>query len=257
MNSNESNIVELVEELINTHSPSPSLPPSPSPHDIEIRVFYGSIQVSSKRMLCHNGCRILHDPRYMQPLVPMEMDKVRELFGPLGAQQVQLPAAHPDARASTIFNAMTRGLLIEMEDNDIYATPLCRTIVYCGSTLDGQSYALEREQRTKVFDYKNSFLPLLDQYALMPGRVPSPHVIFSLGQSWGSSRHVTQNLVSVVVTHMQAQHELDRVGMPPSFMRDLLVGSPGSVEIDQASPNDLEAECFLSQALSRVIQTVN
>ena len=258
MHSHDSEIVDLVEELEKTHSPTPSLPSSPSPYDIEVQVYYGSIQVCSRRLLCHNGCRILHDPRYVQPPLALEAEKVRELFGPLEAQHVQLPQAHPDVQANTIFQALTRGLLIELEDDDIYATPLCRTVVYSGSASDGQSYPLEREQRTKVFDYKNSFHPQLEQYALMPGgRIPAPHVMFSLGQSWGPSRHVSQNLVSVVVTHLSAKHELDSVGIPTSLMQDLLVCSPGSVEIDQASPNDLEAERFLSQALSQVISTVN
>lgn len=172
------------------------------------------------------------------------------LFGPSQAQQIMLPQSHPNHIAKDIFDAMTRGLVLEMVDNDIYATALCRTVVYYGSSACEQSYALEKEQRTKVFDYNNHFLPSLEQYALGQGHMPRPHVVFSLGQSWGPQRHASQNLISIVVTHLTAQHAVQTVGLPSAIARELLVDTPDSVEIDGASLQDLAAEAFLNHQFS-------
>ncbi|KAL5491051.1 hypothetical protein EMCRGX_G016266 [Ephydatia muelleri] len=218
-------ILQLVGELEDAHPPA--TPPSPHPHSLSVRILYGSI-------LVHKAGHPLH------PRLPSLQ------WAP--AQQIILPSNHPNHVAKDIFEAMTRGLVLEMVDNDIYATALCRTVVYYGSSACDQSYALEKEQRTKVFDYNNCFLPLLEKYALGQGPAPRPNVIFSLGQSWGPHRHAGQNLVSVVITHLPAEHAVRTVGLPSNIIvRDLLLDGPGSVEIEGASLEDLAAEAFLNQ----------
>ena len=209
------------------------------PYDIKVHVYYGSIPVHSCSFICQNGCRILYDPRYVQPPLGLEVEKMRKF--------VRLPQDHPDKHASIIFQAVRYGLLIELQDDDLYATPLCRVVVYSGSASDGQSYKLEQKVRTKVFDYKNSFLPELEQYALMLGScIPSPHVIFSLGQSWGPSRHVTQNLVSVVVTHLSAKNKLDSMERHQqlSALTPCEGSSTGPSEVsEQPSPLTIDDKC--------------
>ena len=180
----------------------------------------------------------------------MEASQARKLFGPADAFPIQLPARHPQPLASELFKAMVRGLLIEVDGSDIYATPLCRAVVYHGQSSTQQSQHLEKDQCTKVFDYANQFRPGLEHYALFNSPPPAPYVVFSLGQGWGPGRHVAQNLISIVVTHSLAKHELDMVGLPHALARDLLTDIPETVEIEQANVHDLEAEAFLSQYVS-------
>lgn len=237
-------IIQLVGELEDAHLPS--TPPSPHPHSLSVRTLYGSMLVQRQDILCTHGCRISNGRQYSQ--CRGDPSELFRLFGPSQAQQIILPPNHPNQISKDIFDAMTRGLVLEMVDNDLYATALCRTVVYFGSSACEQSFPLEKEQRTKVFDYNNSFLPSLEQYALGQGPTPRSHIIFGLGQSWGSHRHASQNLVSVVVTHLPAEHAVHTMGLPSNaIVRDLLLDSPVSVEIDRASLEDLAAEAFLNQ----------
>jgi len=245
---NNNDIVRLVEELEETHPTSPPLSATPPSNEVQIRILYGSLTVNAKTVVLNNGCRVYFDP-YNLPLpsdVP-NLENARKLFGPPEAHQIALPANHPDPLAKDLFRAMHRGLLIEMIGGNIYATPLCRTVVYYSPDCNIQSYPLEKEQRTKVFDYQQVFRPALEHFALVHGRAPNPSVLFSLGQSWGPGRHVAQNLITIMVTHSQAKHDLDTIGLPHALAQDLLLDIPETVEIDQANCRDLEAEAFLNQ----------
>ncbi len=250
LNSNTSEIVDLVEELEKAHSPSPSLPPSPCPRELNVRILYGSIPVFTKSIYCDRGARIFFDPHFPGTLDGMDEQRARTLFGPTDVHPIQLPVRHPNPLAHDLFKAMFRGLVLEVIGNDIYATPLCRAVVYHGHSSTHQSQQLEKDRRTKVFDYANEFRPGLERYALFQGPAPPPYVIFSLGQSWGPGRHVAQNLISIVVTHTLAKHELDTIGLPQALARDLLTDIPETVEIQKANVHDLEAEAFLSQYVS-------
>ena len=53
---------------------------------------------------------------------------------------------------------------------------------------------------------------------------------------------MTQNLISIVITHAQARHEIDAIGLTHAVTQDLLIDLPDSVVIDQC---DMEAEAFL------------
>ena len=98
-----------------------------------------------------------------------------------------------------------------------------------------------------MFDYNSHFRPALEHYALVPGESPSPYFILSLGQTWGSGRHVTENLVSIIITHSQAKHEIEAIGLTHLLTKDLLIDMPDSVDIDQPTETDLEAEAFFSK----------
>lgn len=142
---------------------------------------------------------------------------------------------HSNPLANDLFEAMRRGLLIEVNNNDIYATPLCRVVVYYGHSSTLQSQPLEKDQRTKVFDYTNTFRPALEHYALCKASPPTPCVVFSLGQSWGPGRHVSQNLISIIITHSLAKHELNTIVLPNALAQDLLTDIPETGEIEKAS----------------------
>ena len=186
---------------------------SPSLHqnEVQITVLYGSIAVHTETVSCTQGCRIYFGPNVsLDRLLHPESEK---LFGPPGAHQISLPSSHPDARATDILNAMKRGLVLNISNNDIFATPLCKATVHHGGSPRETSYPLAKEETYKVFDYNSNFLPLLENWS--PGKpYPTPFTIFSLGQSWGrDGRHVAQNLINVIVTSLQAQRDLQSRGV--------------------------------------------
>ncbi len=242
----EENIINVIEDL-EEKSPHPLSPlrNPPPPNQLNIAVYYGSVQVLNKTICCNRGCR-LYSGQYSQPSTDEQAASFESYFGPLEAEQISLPNTHPLPEAKQIFDSMNRGLLIEMHDNDIYATPLCRTIVYCGNSYYHTSQQLEKERRMKVFDYNEHFQPALEQYSVHCGPQPDPHVIFSLGQHWGPTQPITQNCVFVVVSHIQAKHDLEVYGPPFSFNHHLFGTVSGSVDVRQNSSSDLRAEAFLN-----------
>ena len=219
-------------------------------NDIQIEILYGSLQVFKENISGANGCRIFYS---QSVAISFNTPYTKSLFGPPEAYQIMLPSTHPSAIAKDIFQAMHRGLLLEVIDGVIYVTPLCRVVVHYSPSPTAQSLRLEREKQTKVFDYANCFRPALERYALTHTDPPVPQAIFSLGQSWGPGRHVAKNLVSIVVTHLQAKDELDTIALPHTLDRDsLLTFTPKIVEIG-ANDNDREAEAILQHLQHRTI----
>lgn len=230
----EKEVAQFFDELESnpSSSPLPTSPPPPS-NEVNVRIFYGSIPIHSENVDCTNGCRILAGGD-------------EEILFP-NAHNICLPDSHAHPTAKEIFGAMKRGILIEAREGNVYVTPLCRTMVYCGSSSSDRAVSLEKEKRSKVFDYNSHFRPALDHYAFNPGKSPSPYFILSLGQTWGPDRHVTENLVSVVITHSRARHEIDAIGLPHLLTKDLLLDLPDTVDIEAANETDLEADAFFKQ----------
>ena len=246
----EEDIKNIIEEL-SSNTPSPSPTSSPSDNKMDVQVYYGSIPVFRETISVFNGCRIFFDHRFVQP----PQIESSQLFGPAGVEQIMLPECHPNPYAKEIFNAMSRGLIIEMVDDNVYATPLCRPVVYTGPNSGAQSYPLGKEKRTKVFDYAQHFRPSLERYALSNGAPPSAQTLFSLGQPWGPScpaGNISQTLVSVLVTHCKAQNELDTIGLPAALTQNLFVEIPDAIDIGTANVSDIQAEEFLTQQTTTV-----
>ena len=245
----DEDIKNIIEEL---STPSPSPMPSPSDSRMQVQIYYGSIPVFNESITVVNGCRIFFDPRFIeQP----SLEGSQMLFGPVGVEQIQLPECHPNPYAKEIFNAMSRGLIIEMVDDNIYATPLCRPVVYTGSNAGAQSYPLGKENRTKVFDYGLNFRPSLERYALSNSTPPSAQMLFSLGQPWGPScpaGNISQTLVSIMVTHCKAQAELDTIGLPAALTQSVFIEIPDAIDIGKANMCDIQAEEFLTQHTTTV-----
>lgn len=243
-------ISNIIKELSDpTSTPGPSPVPSPPAQQLELQVYYGSIPVFKDNISIYNGCRIFFDPRYSNP---SDIKGVQKLFGPSELQQIDLPECHPNPYARDIFKAMSRGLIIEMSNDDIYVTPLCRTVVYYGQRSTSQSCPLQKEQRVKVFDYANQFRPDLERYAISNGQPPSSKALFSLGQPWGPScpaGHISQTLISIYVSHTKAQMELNTIGLPLALTQDCFLELPDSIDIGKANISDLEAEAFLTQCI--------
>jgi hypothetical protein len=231
-------ILSALEDTPSTPPISPQIPPG----QLQVRIYYGTIQVHSEFVDCSNGpCQIISNRSYANA-TPEENRK----FG--YTHPIVLPENHPQALSKDIFDAMGNGIVLNVNsEGGICVTPLCRTIVYCsGSASPGQEAAqLNKDRPTKVFDYTNHFRPALEHYALIQGQSPSPHFILGLGQTWGNRRHVTQNLISIMVTHCKAKHDIDTIGLPQLLAQELLIEIPDTVDIEQPTSTDLEADAFL------------
>lgn len=240
---------EFINIILDQNSPLPQSPPLSPPippsDQINVSVYYGSIPVLNKDVTCSKGCRLFYGPNYQPPSNDEQAAAFESYFGPLEAEQLLLPHNHPLPQAKGILDSMNRGILIEMHDKDIFVTPLCKSIVFCGSSYYQQSTPLERESRVKVFDY-NTHRRLLEQHSIRRTPSPEPHVIFSLGQSWGPQQPITQNCIFVVVTHIQAKRDLEMFGQPYPYNSDLFASVPDMVDVRQASATDLRAESFLN-----------
>ena len=168
---------------------------TPPSSGLRIQIFYGCVTVHDEYLDCEKGNIIISHTS--------TEDKQ--------FQNIVLPDNHPHPQARDIFNGMQRGVLIEASDGNVYVTPLCRTVVYCGSSSTDLARPLEKEVRSKVFDYRNHFRPALEHYALVHSQSPTPQFVLSLGQNLGKDRPVSQNLISITVTHIRSRFEFDAV----------------------------------------------
>ncbi len=214
------------------------------PHAVTVRILYGSITVHMETFDCSNGARIYYGPLHCRDILSPEVEE--KLFGPLNAHQISLSPRHPAGLAREIFNHTKRGLILEVKDECLYATALCRTVIYHGSSPIKHSGTLIKEERTRVFNYKHRFMPSLKYTAEGRGYPPKPYALLSLGQPWGGDRPLSKNLVTVVVTYCKALNDLRVRNLPvhddllfePQEARDIRIISP--------TPTDLEAEQFLN-----------
>lgn len=223
----------LLKELEDTPSTPPVSPQIPSGH-LEVRIYYGTILARTDYVDCSKGaCRILSNSAYTTH------DKKA---CHLSDHTIELPDNHPQLVSKNIFGAMGNGIVLEVIEGRVYVTPLCRTIVYCSNmSSPGQdAMQINKDQPTKVFDYNNHFRPTLEHYAILQGQSPSPSFFLGLGQTWGPGRNVTQNLISVMVTHCKAKQDIDAIMLPPEIL-----GGMNDINIDQPTVTDLEAEAFL------------
>lgn len=231
----EPDMNEILRELEDTPSTPPISPVIP-PSQLQIRIFYGTLQVHTEYVDCaKEACRIISNRSYS-----------KKRFS--NTHPIILPEDHPQSLSKDIFDAMENGIVLNVDpEGSVYVTPLCRTIVYCSNSgSPGQEAVLiNKDQPTKVFDYNNHFRPALEHYALIQGQSPSPYFLLGLGQTWGHGRHATQNLITVMVTHSRAKQDIDTIGLPELLAQELLIEIPDTLDIDQPTSNDLEADSFL------------
>lgn len=222
---------------------SPSMSPSLHQNEIQITILYGSIAVHTEVLSASQGCRIGLNLSVDKLLHP----EAEKMFGPPEAHQIPLPPNHPDGRAANILSAMKRGLILNVNNNDIYATALCRATVHHGTSPKEASFPLAKEETCKVFDYNNEFLPLLENWS--PGKpYPTPYTIFSLGQGWGrGGRHVAQNLINIIVTSQQAQRDLQARGVLRRLPSEELNNVPDPFDVYEETHLDTLADIQLEQ----------
>jgi len=221
------------------------------PNAVIIRIFYGSITVHLETLDCSKGARIFYGPLHRRDILDQQVEE--KLFGPLEAQQISLSPRHPAGKAREIFRSLKRGLVLEVENECIYATALCRTVVYYGNTPLKHTGTLHKEERVKVFNYNHRFLPSL-KYTV-EGRVqpPKPYAVLSLGQPWGGERPLAKNLVTIVVTYCKALHDLQTRQAQPIHDELLFEAQEArDIQIAEANDEDIEAEEFLNPSLGEV-----
>lgn len=211
---------------------------------VTVRIMYGSITVHLDTFDCSQGGRIFYGPLHCRDVLAPEVEE--KLFGPLDAHQISLSPRHPATLAKDIFGSMKRGLVIDVEEECIYATALCRAVVYHGCSPVKNTGALAKEERTKVFNFNHRFMPSLKYTTNGQAQPPKPYVIFSLGQPWGAERPLSKNLVTIVVTYCKALNEL-RVRNAPIHDELLFEAQEAKdIRIIAPTPGDIEAEEFLN-----------
>ena len=180
---------------------------------LQVQLYFKTREIGVP-ILIHNptGCRIAYGA---PPPLPDDLanggnaEVVSHIFGPFHAQQVYYPDAD-DADTSRLLPYMKRGLVLQTNNSDIYATRLCQAKIYFCSSPSGEAEPIElpREQTTKVFDFQGQFQPQLNLALTGTVRPPRPELYFSFGQRWGSGNSLSYNLVYACVTHVLADQQI-------------------------------------------------
>eukprot|EP00116_Pleurobrachia_bachei_P004260 sb/3464522/ len=187
------------------------LPKKNNPNSMAITIYYKTVGVSAYGISNPVGARLYYCPVRVQ----MTDEMSNELYGPQAATQICMPLclnSTPKA-TQTLLGTLTRGVVLQEDQGDIFATRLCQCAVFFGDKR-GFLTKLERGQRVKIFDFKSRFLPLFFQYLKVQSEgdqkvlldpFPEPDVMLSFGQRWGDKRPIENTLIWAKVIHLKAR----------------------------------------------------